>query len=522
MTRIGGNLTFERMRLLGAALCFGLLAAVYYGWTWSPVLTNFGGDNAYYLLTAQHFSPYSAHSEVAEYFATRNHYPPFYPLVLALFGGGESITAAHILTTTFILLSFVVFMFWLRLEGTGYWQAFAAALILALLPGSYFHALPILSESLYLLITLLAAALVGVSEKRLNVKYLWLAALAIGLASITRGVGLAAVLAYVLYLSVSKLPGRWITVLPAILPFVAWKLFGYGASRSYFDYLLIEYGADPFATLFSNMQSHGVSIFYGWVSNFYAVGEHLVLVLAFIGMLCLLGLLYRVYLKKYDALYTLIYLSIVWIWPFSDEAKRLVFVVVPFLLYNGIFLLGSVMRLAFVRRYKNLLQAASVVAMLTIVLPDLVFTYKRFAEPIPEALGDYRRLNNWYLYDKRAAFREIVLYAELTKDMKSLARGVPAGECIYSIKPSVTGIYANRISMPPPGSALTQEAFAQEMDDGPCRYIYMLPFTGYNVKTRFYPLERAEGNMDVVNVLKTQSGMRLPAAAYLGVYKGKE
>ena len=109
-------LLFRTIRLY-QIIGFGLLGAGYFLWTWSHELAEFGGDNAYYLLMAQHFSPWSANYVVAEYFANRSQYPPLFPLVLAMFGGGNSVLAAHLITTSFLLLSFLVIYKWLSTLG---------------------------------------------------------------------------------------------------------------------------------------------------------------------------------------------------------------------------------------------------------------------------------------------------------------------------------------------------------------------------------------------------------------------
>ena len=124
----------RRSDLVLLASGFFVLCVVYYFWGWSHVLGDLGGDNAYYLLTARHFSPWSTHSDVATYFATHSQYPPLYPLVLAILGGGESLLVAHLITVTCLLLTFVVFYTWLRMLDV---PVLVACKIISLQPGGF-------------------------------------------------------------------------------------------------------------------------------------------------------------------------------------------------------------------------------------------------------------------------------------------------------------------------------------------------------------------------------------------------
>jgi hypothetical protein len=88
------------------ALAFLVLAVAYLIWGWSSVLGDFGGDNAVYLLTAQYLSPYAPASDLAAQFARGSAFPPLFPLLLALTGGGESLLTAHIVTVSCLLVAF--------------------------------------------------------------------------------------------------------------------------------------------------------------------------------------------------------------------------------------------------------------------------------------------------------------------------------------------------------------------------------------------------------------------------------
>lgn len=91
------------LKYLFAILGFFVVAVIYYHWIWSNILAGFVGDNAVYLLTTEYSSPYLDSSAVAKQFAKASKYPPLYPAVLALLGGGNSVLVAHLITTTSII-----------------------------------------------------------------------------------------------------------------------------------------------------------------------------------------------------------------------------------------------------------------------------------------------------------------------------------------------------------------------------------------------------------------------------------
>ncbi len=156
-------------------------------WGWSSVLGDFGGDGAVYLLTAQYFSPYSSHTDVAAQFARSSQFPPLFPLLLALAGGAESLLTAHVVTVSCLLVAFLLYYRWVREETSSPWTAFAVTAWFALLPGTYLQALSVLSENLYL--GLCMAAFLGAScwEESGHSRWLLLSAFAVGAACLTRG-----------------------------------------------------------------------------------------------------------------------------------------------------------------------------------------------------------------------------------------------------------------------------------------------------------------------------------------------
>jgi hypothetical protein len=190
------------------ALAFLVLAVAYLIWGWSSVLGDFGGDNAVYLLTAQYLSPYAPASDLAAQFARGSAFPPLFPLLLALTGGGESLLTAHIVTVSCLLVAFLLYFLWVREETSSPWAAFAVTACFALLPGTYLQALSVLSENLYLALCITAFFGACRWEKSGKPDWLILSAFAVSAACLTRGAGIALLAAFVAYLWLKRIPRR--------------------------------------------------------------------------------------------------------------------------------------------------------------------------------------------------------------------------------------------------------------------------------------------------------------------------
>lgn len=479
------------------AFGFVLLCGAYYIWGWSRVLGDFGGDSAFYLLIAQYFSPWAAHSDVAAFYYTNSLYPPLFPLALALFGGGESLLAAHIITITFLLLAFIALYLWLRSLGTGRTGAAMTTLLFALLPGTYMQALSVLSENLYLFSSLGCLAAVGMFEATRRERWLWIAAVFVAAAVLTRSAGVSLLAAFFLYMILHRPQGSWRIVLVAVLPIVLWRLLGQQQSPGYLSALAEKYSPDPLWALLRQLSLGVQLLWYGWVGNF-TTGSS-AWAAAFVGALGLLGALWRISLRKLDGIYVGLYICLILIWPFPAEAQRLLFVIAPVLLAQCLLLLDSLPPLMLSER-RIFLRHLVLLVLAVIATPDLLLTIKRFSLPMPDQIAHFRHSINWYEVDPADAHANVVYDNLLIEHLKSLPAVVPAGDCIYSIKPSLVGYYAGRPSMIPPKPDLDAAAFNTYLRQKRCRYFYLVSFLSPSYQVAYYPLTRLGNALVVVSV----------------------
>lgn len=481
-----------------ASVGFILLCAIYYYWGWSDVLDDFGGDNAFYLLTAQYFSPWSGHSDVAAYFASHSQYPPLYPLILAIFGGGENLLAAHLATVTLLLCVFVASYGWLRKLHVPGLIACLLILLFALMPGTYMQALAVLSENLYLFFTLVCLAAVAGYEDDGRQGWLWMAVVSVAAATLTRSAGVSLLAAFFLYLFWHRPPRFWLYAVAAMIPVIAWNLFGGQEAPGYVSSLVAMYKKDPAVLFMRQLSIEGQMLWFGWIGNF-TEGVAAKPLAGFLGVLCLSGMGYRFYLRRLDGFYSAAYLALILVWPFPAEAQRLLFAIMPVLLVQGVLLLELIPSLKIsrvaIRPVYILFLAVSL-----IILPDLALTIERFLGPAPEEFADYRRTPGWYAIDPNEAHLNVAANKLLAAHLGSLSTVVAKGECIYGIKPSIVGYYSGHVSMIPPRPHFDQTEFDAYLQKKNCRYFYMMGFLSPSFPEAYYPLRRLRASLRIVSV----------------------
>jgi hypothetical protein len=486
-----------------------VLCVIYLGWTWSHELGDFGGDNALYLLTAQHFSPWSEADTVAAYFVSQSFYPPLYPFVLAIFGGGESLLAAHVITATMLLLAFAVLYAWQRQIGFGRLSAALMVLLFALLPGVLMQALSLLSEDLYLLATLGAVAAVAAYEADRREAWLWTAVVCIAAAVLTRSASIALVAAFVLYLVLHRPKRFWLLIIGALVPML-WQLLSPRAGPGYFSFLTARYAVDPVAGLIAHLTIAVDSLLDSWTVDF-TMSQSGISVMGLLGLVCLAGTAYRAVQCKLDGIYGAAYLGLILIWPYPEEMTRLLSVVVPILLVQGMLLLEH---LPPVRLRGFALKPSWILplAIALIMAPSLFLIALRFVQPLPAEYAGFRHTPEWYAPDRRQALFSAVSDKLRIDHLKQIPAQVTEGDCVYSIKPSIVAYYGHRISVISPRPELDDADFSKYLDQNGCRYFFLLGFGTSNYPSRYYPLERMRKSLTIVSVMEVPGQRGAPAS----------
>lgn len=476
---------------------FCIIAVAYYVWTWSPVLAGFGGDNATYFLTANLFSPYSEAFPVSAYFANSSQYPPLYPLLLGLSGGGDSILIAHLITTTFLLIAIWLMYKWAINLNLGRVHALALITIMSTIPGTYFQAMSILSENLYLLLSL--SGLYVATLKKSNEKWMWVSAILIAASSLTRSAGLSLILSFIIYLFISKDRKKYSLSLGVILPMILWNVLNEQDGISYSDQFSEFYSSGIVNSMLQHITSQSVYMWNAWISIF-TRGEFGHLLLSIYAGLCFIAICYRLYMKKLDGLYSIIYLSMIMSWPFPDEAERLLYPVIPVLLVQTGNCIGY-----FTNKWKhnNDISISNIIlegTLLIIIIPNLLLTINRFNLQIDEYLIPYKRTYAWYTPNLTHAISISKGNHVIISSIEDAQNYVAEDQCVYSIKPSIIGLYMRRISIIPPGINKDGNDFYGSIEKSGCDYFYFMSRYSASVNEVFYPYTRVKDNIDLVKI----------------------
>jgi len=496
-------------------LLFIFLTVLYIFWTWNPEVAGLGGDNGVYLLTAHFYSPWAPPSVIAQHFATNSQYPPLYPLVLALFGGGESILAAHLITTVCLLLSFLAIRAWMLTLGLQKTTVNLAVLLIALLPGTVKLAMFILSENLYLFLSVLSLLLVSVAEKKESSPLLLLSAIVIAGATLTRTVGISLTASFCLYILIRNpvkalLPG-FVTLAPVVIYSLHKKLL-MAEHSSYLDALLSHYSSAPATKVLVQIQTESISLWQGWLANFesgsaiYVIGFSLILFLPAVAV--------RIYKRKLDGLYLLFYFVIILFWPYPAEAKRLIYPVLPIMVGQILSLINHINSLSL---GKITVRPVSLFILVILIssIPGSILIAGRFLQQLPPELESYRRTKFLYSSNQQVAIRNLAFAKVLLEDMKNLNDILPGNAIIYGTKPAIISLYSKRLALLPPKEMVTDNSLQNNDTGFQPHYFYMQATTSPSYPSPYYPFELIKDRIEILHIAKTDKSESTPIIAIL-------
>lgn len=481
------------------ALTFIAIATAYYIWTWSPILAQLGGDNATYFMSAKIYSPYVTPSLVSVYFDSVSFYPPMYPLLLGLLGGGNSILIAHVITTTFLLTAMLTLYSWMTYLNFEKAHALVLVFIFSIIPGTYFQAMPLHSESLYLLFSLIGIYLVTLKQNTGNDKFLWIAVIFIACTTLTRSAGITLVLAFIVYLVINNENRKYCLSIIALLPMVLWGLLNNQDSDSYMDILSNYYTTDFITSLLQQFLNQSGYMLNAWHST-YTLGNSGHIILNIFAIISVLSVFLRVYKKKLDGIYVLLYLCMVMSWPYPDELMRLLFPITPILLVQTSFFIKFIDEHWHSSSKFPVGNSILGATLLIVLIPNLLLTVSRLNVAVDETIipPQYKKTYDWYHPNLRQAINKIVFNHGIVSGLKDAKNYVPDDECVYSIKPALVGLYMERISKAPPDSNFDDNEYFKITERDNCHYYYLVNATSPSYKESFYPYQRLDTELDLI------------------------
>lgn len=444
-------------------LLLAIVAPLTIAFSWQQVIATIGDDSVSYLTLARQLTPFTTDPLTAPWAKYYSHFPPVFPLLLALTGGSYNLLVAHLLVGACALLTLPLIYrhATLRLGG-----ATAGVLVVALFllaPSAWVSIRGILSEPLYLLLSLAALA----AHERLGANAGKGALLAFGVllaaAFLTRLAGLALLVAYGMHVGMAAIARRerprsstllvlapvvalaalWITLRPAP------QAEGYGQTWQFF----LKQWWDQSGFLASVAQDF---LLRGWVSSFTGeseVGPATRLAFAAVGLLGIAGALLGVLRNRLDAWYVLASLAMLFLWIFPEEnTRRLLYPLLPLLLVHaGEALAAACARLNALRYEKRALLVgwAFVVAM---VLPASFLTLQKALDREPLIAGftysassitDYYTTLN-VLHARAIARRQATVLAGL----ESIDRVTPPDSRVMWMRPEYVAFLGKRAAVP--------------------------------------------------------------------------
>jgi hypothetical protein len=455
-----GRLSYFRAHL-PFLLLFAAAAPLIAAFCWHPVLASLGDDSASYLTLARHLSPFSTDPLLDPWTRFVVHFPPLFPLLLAFAGGAQDILAAHLIVAACAVAVLVLVYAYANQQLGSAAQAWFVAALFLLTPGAWISILDIMSEPLFLALSL--AALLW--HERAGSAPAWrdavIVALLVSATVLTRTAGIALLLAYAVHVAMKAVALRrrpsLATLLPLLLPVafqLAWRILrpqpDHDVYATFWAAIAQRWQDDPHM-----IQWAWEAFFGGWVATFTAdsqVGTPMRLAFGLAGALGLAGAALRAWRNRLDGWYVLASVAMVFVYTFPEtQMRRLLYPVVPIVVLQAALLLREgAARIVPNAAPRVMLAAWALAALLTLPAALLVSHRSLDREPIVAGLGYSAASTSDYYTTLNATFamseakRNVVTLAGLQLSGQS----TPPGSSIMWTRPEYVALLARRPAVP--------------------------------------------------------------------------
>lgn len=492
-----------------------VMILVFPAFAWHENTSGFLTDDGMYLLMADFFSPYyNANDVVQQFLIDQSRFPPAFPVLIALFGGGSgNMHIAHLVTSATFIASAAALYAWARRILGSRDLAAACLVVYALLPRTLVYVTEIWSEYLYTALVLAAFMLLdkAARSRRHARELLCACALCIGLALLTRMIGVALFAVFVAFLYRHPVRRKYLYILIAAAVPLFWQAvktvngYGGGYGEDLEQYLSLS----GLHTLFADDMPANASLLpESWGRHFAVTPGSPWLRHASSGLLlilALIGAVHRAVDKRPDFYYAALYTAIVLVWPYPAHNTRFLYPLIPLALVYMFVGLNLVVPAAG-GRVRPYARAALVLLMLAMIYPNAVFVVNRFHEPVPDYIpADYRHTRQWLRGDDMdRVYREADGKAAVIRLIRRTKEHFGRRECVYSAHPVSTMLYADRISIIIPRGASIEKLRV-------CRYLIAVNL--HTVYEPNYPLN--DVNVDQLTLLDAEPDSRGRPQAFL-------
>ncbi|MFV2058001.1 MAG: hypothetical protein ACC707_16165, partial [Thiohalomonadales bacterium] len=454
---------------MACLLAIVLITLVAVRFVWTDTLGAYSDDSVSYVIMAQAMSPYFDTSAVIVEAATLERYPPLFSLVLALSGVSHSYLASHImvaLTLGAVLVLFYLFSIQLLDNRL---LAFMLTLLFALTPSVWLNLLGILSENLYLALSLYFLLVFVKNEptdnKPLNHQlenaqyYLFSALLSLVMLSRTLGISLVAAYAthYIITHKHVRSLVNWRFLLPVLAPLLAavsWSWLHDSTSQDLYAtdvnslFTRIFQSDAPLKYIADTIAPQVISINMTWATSFllYWTDEFQAtyIIVALFGVCVLAGIGLRLKENRLDAWYVVFYLSILIIWPYPDQFTRFIYAILPLLMVYGIyFIKWFVSRWAADRSVWG--SAVALLFLFVSVAPASAFIFGRANYVTPYANMDFSYVTPFYnIPNIDTALRVAYRHEHLRQDLALIRTSTQESDIIMWYTPNYIRLISNR------------------------------------------------------------------------------
>lgn len=424
---------------------------IIYGWVAAHATVAMGfTDSLDYLLLADFFRGLrsgSASAEAISFFsATR--YPPLFPALLGLLGGGTgSQPQAFAIASTLVVVSAISIWFWARIEYSGLAATLIAVAMLCC-PAYFLFNLHPLSEPLSIAIVAASFLLAALGTRRPTL--ILLAALLVSLSPLARAANLALVAAFAVWLLQRKPVDKRDALLPiaiAIAPSLIWAWhrhhLGAESYASAFNpqFMISEMGGWPDALWLQPWR-----LFLAQIGNWGDPGSAASLVVGMVVVsLGFIGCMKRIRLAKLDAWFTAGSVAMLLLWPYPAEFSRLLLPLYPLMLAYA----GEAASDLWFRKTLGPAERSAAPALIALLVgiavaqgPATARFLHRAVMPVPAELSaDKPRREYFTAATDAAALVSAERYARIRALVEATPGVVPAGSCVYAADPRFLRIW---------------------------------------------------------------------------------
>lgn len=447
-----------------AAVVTAVAGYVALRFVWLDGLPSFADDGVSYLIMARYFTPFFPRSEIIAQAFLYEHYPPLFSALLALTGGSHSFVAAHLTVIACFLGALWMCYFWSAKALDSRPLGLLVLLIFAASPGSWVNLLGVLSENLYLLLSLLVLYHYDARVAARDIGWrdsLVLAAL-LALVLLTRTIGVSLIAACLLSQAFERRSLRALlrprTLAPALLPVLA-AVAWYAVRPTHGTSSYVEDVARLLGDVTSGRLDAGgwfalllpqlSALYDAWFTAFlvYWQSEYAppYIIVALLGALALYGLVLRLARNRLDAWYVFIHLLVLLVWPYPGQFTRFVYAILPMLILHAAYALGVLATRVKRPPFQAWFPRVVLLLVLVAVLPTAAFLHARASYRTLAPGMDYTHVTDFYrLPDLAKAERVALRHENLRLDMARIQATTPPDAAIMWYTPNFIRLLAQR------------------------------------------------------------------------------